>query len=445
MLNLHVLPRSQQILLALGAVTIGTLLILAIAQFSSQVGTNLSAGTLIDEALEGNTLTPDGSLAEAPVTGAGGNAGSLSENNGPPPPPTIDTPPAGGVHIAYVESSDTLRYAINDGGPWRIETVATNAYFGAGLGSGNTSSMAIGTDGGTRTIHAAYITRVPSTIRYATKTGEGSWISTIIEAGLSPHPQGLSLALDERGRAHVVYSDAARDLLKYATNASGPWVVTVIDRGFRTLPSLVLDARGAAHVIYEGLGGLVYATNASGGWQSEVLEGTFAAGFSDIEVDNNGGVHIVYSFPYARELMYATKRSGTWSTEMIARSSWAGFSQHATLALDQGGRAHIAFLDADIQGNWIGYASNVSGSWVIRPATARDPSGSYSDFSIDVDQQGKSYISFIFGPRLGKAVWYTTNASGGWIPPTRLNSPGYMDEGNGTTIRVRATKLLSFR
>jgi len=78
MIDLHRLSRPQQILLGLGIIAIGTLLVLAIASFSSQVGTSLTGtfeeeteGTLMDDALEGTGEE----LLPIPETGTGDEGG----------------------------------------------------------------------------------------------------------------------------------------------------------------------------------------------------------------------------------------------------------------------------------------------------------------------------------------------------------------------------------
>ena len=56
--------------------------------------------------------------------------------------------------------------------------------------------------------------------------------STSFTAGLIFLPfHNTSITLDSSGKAHIGYNDIEADELKYATNASGSWVTTIVDSG----------------------------------------------------------------------------------------------------------------------------------------------------------------------------------------------------------------------
>jgi hypothetical protein len=75
-----------------------------------------------------------------------------------------------------------------------------------------------------------------------------------------------SIAVDSWDKVHISYVgwDGTNSLLKYATNASGDWVITTVDVGSSS--SIALDSSGKAHISYydNTNSGLKYATNRDG-------------------------------------------------------------------------------------------------------------------------------------------------------------------------------------
>jgi len=144
---------------------------------------------------------------------------------------------------------------------------------------------------------------------YTTNT-TGVWVAEPVDTEYGG--EFNSLALDENGKAHISYCEYFGGL-RYATNASGNWVVVRVDDALCGYTSIALDANGHAHISYVGDGHLMYASNATGNWlldsidATEPLGGNYYAYATALAIDTVGDVHISYYAP-GRKLGYATTR-----------------------------------------------------------------------------------------------------------------------------------------
>ena len=86
-----------------------------------------------------------------------------------------------------------------------------------------------------------------------------------------------SLALDTNNKSHISYFDKTNRNLKYATNASGSWVTTVVDSTLNEggSTSIKVDPLGGVHIAYlsyaSGVRMLKYAFNNGGDGLSLLL------------------------------------------------------------------------------------------------------------------------------------------------------------------------------
>ena len=220
---------------------------------------------------------------------------------------------SGDVHISYYDdSNDDLRYATNKDGtvqaPWKDELVD-----GDGDGEdeakprvGEYTSIALDSSGNA---HISYYDDSNDALKYATNES-GLWKDETVDDSSSFVGQWSAIAVDSFGNVHISYydGDSNNEYLKYATNKDGteeePWKHEPADstNNVGRYTSIAVDSSGNAHISYYDVGNahLKYATNESGSWQSETVDSSDDVGkWSSIAVDKDSSdepVHISYFY-----------------------------------------------------------------------------------------------------------------------------------------------------
>ncbi|MDO8281072.1 MAG: PKD domain-containing protein [Thermodesulfovibrionia bacterium] len=283
--------------------------------------------------------------------GVGGNVGKYT---------SIVLDSSGKVYISYFRQKDTtsgtaysdLMFASNASGSFQ-HTVVDSAntagrYTSIKLdSSGNPHISYLRTYNGGLSEDLKYATRrgvTPGGGSCAGTGGSSDWACTFIDTGLVG--RFSSLATDSADKIHISYYDAANKRLKYATNASGSWVNTVVDStgDAGTHTSLITDAANKPHITYFDAAGqtLKYATNASGSWQTETVDSSPGAwvttpinpttsdietGGASIAIDGAGDIHISFLKQRTGDLMHSSGQAGSWNTEAVLVGSDAGESE----------------------------------------------------------------------------------------------------------------------
>jgi hypothetical protein len=223
------------------------------------------------------------------------------------------------------------------------------------------------------------------------------------------------------GSDHIVYADTNDNQLKYATDVSGGWSVSVIPGadGAR-FPSVAIDHGNAIHVAYLMFTGhsqdayqLFYASNASGSWQTVLVESVLA--YPSIGVDAAGTPHIAYlgtaqpdgTYP----VHYRSYASSGWSDQVVATSEDP--KTLVALAMAPDGRAHLIYKSqTDLK-----YVVETSGRWVATQVDSLDEAGpeddryGFYDVSIDLDTAGRPHLSY---EDTSGNLKYASLSPGGW-------------------------------
>ena len=236
---------------------------------------------------------------------------------------------------------------------------------------------------------------------------ETLFLLSTIDASLTTGKSAI--AVDSNNKVHISSPGGA---LRYATNASGFWVVTLVDKG-ANYSSIALDSNNFAHIsYYESTNKILkYATNAGGGWVTTIVDSAGDVGwYSSIAVDHNNKIHIAYYDSTNADLKYATNASGSWVISVIDSTGDVG--KYSSIGVDSNNRVHIAYHDAtnvDLK-----YATNASGNWVAGILESYNTSGNYS--SLTVDSNNKVHISY--RGNVAGDLKYMTNSSGSWVATT---------------------------
>jgi hypothetical protein len=319
------------------------------------------------------------------------------------------------VHISYCDvTNEDLKYATNASGSWVTTTVDSSGSVGR-----HTSIALDSSD----KVHISYYDFTNDALKHATNAS-GSWVMETVDSGLGYSEayygylqRCTSIAVDGSDKVHINYYDVVNEAQKYATNASGAWVIQTAESGLRYLygssyTSMVLDSSDNVHISYLDAtafreADLKHATNASGSWEAEVVPSAAPMGGVSVAVDSLGKSHVGYT---GETVKYATDASGSWVTEIVDPVEGRDIS----IALDTSDKAHIAYSG----GGFLKYATDASGSWVTTSLGSLGLSAALS-ISIALDTSDKVHMSFI-NTYPGDFcqhddLWYGTNASESWL------------------------------
>ena len=242
----------------------------------------------------------------------------------------------------------------------------------------------------------------PRGVQFQASRADGSFSTVSLDPAAACFDALLVVGGD--GSDHIVYADTNSDQLKYATDVSGQWVVSVIPGAAGAeFPSLAIDRGDAVHVAYllftghsPGAYQLMYASDASGSWQSTLVEDTLA--YPSLAVDAAGTPHIAYLGAMRADggypVHYRSYASGAWIDEVAAVS--ADPKSLVALAVTPAGRPQLVYKSlAELD-----YVTQVSGRWTTTRVDSFDAGaadygryGAY-DVSLDLDSAGGPHLAY---------------------------------------------------
>ena len=266
-----------------------------------------------------------------------------------------------------------------------------------------------------------------------TTNDSGDWATTVIENTGIEIGKYSTIAVDSSNKVHITYFENTNyeqigedtllyGNLKYATNESGSWKVSVLDTGSGITPRIYVDENDNAHIVHTNLGvadlnsvlDLKYTTNKYGSWETITINSGVAKGTdASIAVDSNGKIHIscrneegVGISPEGGMggLRYVTNESGPWTWYDIDTIETAG--NDGDITLDYNGKVHISYLDKN---GGLKYATNKSNNWEthvldstvnvgwntsIKSDSSNKIHISYSDPGVTLDPPGNGYLKY---------------------------------------------------
>ncbi len=251
---------------------------------------------------------------------------------------------------------------------------------------------------------------------YYVTNASGSWISNIVD-----HPLWVNadIAMDSSDSVHVSYLGFPG--VTHAIYTSGSWSTEVPDRKARCDASLAIDAANKVHIIYYAYTTqpasskeLRYATNASGAWKVSIVDtstnyGCYVGDGKSLalSIDANGFAHIAYLGDYPQYgLKYATNKTGSWNSSIITLS----YSKSPSISVDVTETIHVVYSTTPLSK----HASFTKGLWTIKVIESKE----WSQFhSFALDAAGNKFVNYIVGNNLwgGQGeLRYMTAMYGGW-------------------------------
>ena len=257
----------------------------------------------------------------------------------------------------------------------------------------------------------------------------GVWTETILDNGTNTghHP---SVVIDRQGAIHIAYIDDDNDKLRYATNASGSWVLTTLGNssidsdGGRGTAIVVHPITDAVHIVatnYEDSARtLQYHTNEGGSWFNETITDTTKDEGHDpaMAMDSDGNLHVAYQCDDGCEdLRLSSRIDGVWQNETVSSSGDIGYDPD--IAIDSQDTIHIVSKYAGSNGR-VYLHSGTPGSWTENTGLG----GAYAYWPVvGVDSNDAVHISY-HRSWTYKDVMYMTNASGAWSTASIIDDYG---------------------
>lgn len=280
------------------------------------------------------------------------------------------------VHLSYGDASTRLvRYATNASGDWTFEDVDARQ-------SPLYSALAI--DGEDRPNIAYAVDQVGGTQLWFAIREDDEWSAEMVDGEQAG--QQVQLVLDDEGHVHLGYVSQGSQA-RHATNASGDWVITMLDEPYMTATALVVDADGVPHMLASGNGTAVYdETFVAGDWTGVQIDGDARVGPSGPSLGIDGSGTLYAAFPTGpnntKSLRYGVRGDGDWAYDTL----WEDFWDVGGIHVESNGDVRIVYTE--IERNEVG---GEVGPGPIRVAT--QIAGAWERETVDVENGG--YLSAI--------------------------------------------------
>lgn len=286
----------------------------------------------------------------------------------------------------------TIHYARWDGIRWHIETVDRL------LDAFETLSLALDEEGHP---HLVYTYDWQENVRYARRDGEQWHRTDLLELG--DDVEHLSLALDSDGHPHLLYQSSE---LMYAASDGAAWAVEEVDSERVQGSSLALDSTDRPHVsFFDHEEQLTYAYKDGAGWHREAVWNSAAAIYraeSSIVIDEQDSPHIGYmsDASMADSISYAFREAGLWQSLVVAVTEEARFETVA-FDLDASGNAHLFYPLVGPEGTIYHYARWDGTAWRFEDLDYNGKTTLYSNeesfVSLAVTADGRVHAGYYDG------------------------------------------------
>lgn len=284
-----------------------------------------------------------------------------------PPPATEQAPDATDAAPAPDAPDEAADGDAADGAAAVAATASGSAFAGEGLisGAGNFDWQVTRVDQGTKPDIAIDVDGSPLIAYTLERRGDAGWVRvasgsggafvvTTLQTGYLYAP--LDLEISASGTAAVAYHNHDwEDAAIAIRDADGAWGISRVPDGGHDGwdNSLAFGADGSLHALgvdpsqFGASEGIEYATVVDGQWTVQSI-GSGPQPYewgTDIAIDAQGVIHVVYFDAAGQDLIYGRNDGGGWDLQTIYDSGDAG--RFAVLAVDESGAPHVAFFQSD--------------------------------------------------------------------------------------------------
>ena len=217
----------------------------------------------------------------------------------------------------------------------------------------------------------------------------GTWTESTLDSSVDTDVP--SVAIDRNGALHIAYVDIDNAELKYATNATGSWVIEALgdaaNDGSQQTAISVHPTTNAVHIMAVSgsmsTAGLKHYTNETGNWLNSTISNPLEQeGYGvNSDIDSDGNLHVVFrreansvGNPAYDHLILASRITGVWQNQTIA-SDLVNSAQghHFDMDIDSQDQIHVTYTGKWNSGKYVyhGVLSSIdpSSSWDITELT----------------------------------------------------------------------------
>lgn len=324
---------------------------------------------------------------------------------------------AGKVHIVYNQQG-AIKLAISGSPNWDVTIIVPTASLERPI-------LAIGP---ADVLHVAYYNSVEGGVRHAYRSG-GTWQNTVLAK--PAHLEYFSLAVGPDGTPHAVTIAGNPVAVKHsqATGPAGGWAwgdgVAVFQSRTQGRPSLALDtaARPAISTCDGLTQAVTFARPEAGGWVSQVVDDLSGpCQETELALDSGGKPHVAYLAGEpgnSPRLFYAHQTGSGWQLELVASSP---LTHNLALAVDSAARPHLVYIDHSQATDTLVYAYRTTAGWQRTNLLAG--AGDNAAPALSLDKQGRPHVAYLHATASGNEIRYAYRDAAGWHTETVQSGAG---------------------
>ncbi|MDB2569456.1 putative Ig domain-containing protein, partial [Candidatus Poseidonia alphae] len=295
------------------------------------------------------------------------------------------------------------------------------------FGGSSKSSINSGQNGDIAAVYSVNQTSATSANLTLLYKWNGAWTESTLDSSVDTDV--ASVAIDRQGALHIGYVDKDNAKLKYATNATGSWVIETLgdaatDQSAHTAIS-VHSVTNAIHIMAvngsNSNAGVKHYTNETGTWLNSTISDPLEdEGYGvKADLDFDGNLHVVFrreansvGNPAYDHLILASRINGVWQNQTITECASNLLGEQFDMAIDSQGQIHVAYNGKFNQGKNLYHgvltSVNPSSSWVLTQLATQ---GFWP--ALAVDSNDNVHLSYHYASTV-KNQLYQTYTSGAW-------------------------------
>tara|TARA_X000001036_G_scaffold343183_1_gene322751 strand:+ start:1305 stop:6764 length:5460 start_codon:yes stop_codon:yes gene_type:complete len=271
----------------------------------------------------------------------------------------------GKPHLTYLSPTGNamnINYTFFNGQAWNTDTIAQ---------SGGSPCFDLDSSDIPRVGLYTYSSSNTADIKLATPPAQSSspWSLEMIDNSSANMGSNCDMVIGQDGDIYMIYWEfhTNNSALHFAHHNGNSWTKSVLDNDGGGFSSLEMDDDGDLHVVYQDIanGGLKYGINEGQGWTLSSLDASASGRGNSLDFDSDNNPHVSYFDLSNNSVKYAQLVSTGWSISTVKSGlSWTDNSTYyseTSIAIDSFDDVHITYYDTGLQ-----HAFHGDNSWEFK-------------------------------------------------------------------------------